>query len=115
MGSKVVIRVNGGDLQVFFETSGRLQKKIIQYTYGRVDCALALGESLRSQFAGLVSDSRVKVVLNCYHEDVALKQKSRRQRRTGEAIRIVFLSNVLPSKGLFDALGWCRKGAGVGR
>jgi len=101
---KCMVHVRGGDLGRFYDDCGSLLKRFLSSAYSKVDCAVALGPSLRSQFDGLVSPEKVSVVPNCYHEDGDHGEFIRRYEGTSGQLPVLFLSNVLPSKGLFDAL-----------
>lgn len=103
-GAKVVVHLHGGDLAVFYRSLGPVGKRLLRSVYGRVSLAVVLGESLRSQFEGLVPSDRVRVVFNCW-SDGELDLSSRQEARSPEEpLRVAFVSHVLPSKGLYDAL-----------
>jgi glycosyltransferase involved in cell wall biosynthesis len=103
-GSPVVGTVRGGDLGVFYASLGPVARRLVRWAYGRLARAIALGPSLAGQYAGLVPAERVRVVWNACPDHEMAKPLERRPRGPGEPLRLVFLSNVLPSKGLFDAL-----------
>lgn len=103
-GARVIAHVRGGDLQTFYAECCPLLRRVIKATYAKVACGIALGPSLRKQFAGLVRSDRVYTVLNCYKEPPVVVQTPRSSESKNKCLRVLFLSNVLPSKGLFDAL-----------
>lgn len=103
-GVKTIVHVRGGDLQRFYTSCGPVLRRLIRFTYRRVDCAIALGPSLRGQFRGLVLERKVRTVLNCYNDSGISSTSPRAQERPSDMLRVLFLSNVLPSKGIFDAL-----------
>lgn len=103
-GVPVVVHLRGGDLSVLYQDMDTFWKRIIRWVYGRVNLGIVLGESLRSQFDGLLPPPRVRVVLNCWLDGESSAPPCRLEHASGQPLRITFLSNVLPSKGLYDAL-----------
>lgn len=102
---KTVVHVRGGDMGLFYDKCTFVLRQILKVTYRRVDCAIALGDALKAQFNGLVRPENIRIVPNCYeqHGGSAFSSGAHVPKRTRE-LRILFLSNVLPSKGLFDAV-----------
>jgi len=100
----VVVHLHGGDLAVFYRGLGPLWQRLLRSFYCHVTVAIVLGESLRSQFDGLLPAERVCVVHNCWLDDDRTYSFNRQERPDSQPLNVLFLSNVLPSKGLFDAL-----------
>jgi len=100
----VVAHVRGGDLSLFYKQLRGVWRELVRWSYRRLSFGIVLGESLRSQFAGLLPAQRVRVVLNCWFDEDGEVVPVHVERGTGGPLRISFLSNVLPSKGLADAL-----------
>ncbi len=103
-GARVVVHLRGGDFQIFYESLGPALKRVVRHVYREVDRGIVLGESLRSQFDGLLTAERVCVVRNCWSDGQSCGFSRRPERSANEPLRISFVSNVLPSKGLYDAL-----------
>jgi glycosyltransferase involved in cell wall biosynthesis len=103
-GARAVVTVRGGDLGVFYASCGPTLRRLVRWAYGRAARAIAIGPSLAGQYAGLVPAERVRIVWNAYPGHEIAGPVERRPRRPAEPLRLVFLSNVLPSKGLFEAL-----------
>jgi len=99
-----VVHLHGGDLAAFQHGLTPFWRRRILAMYRRVSLGIALGESLRSQFDGLLPSERVRVVLNCWQDGECGVLPCRTERPADRPLRLAFISNVLPSKGLFDAL-----------
>jgi len=100
----VVAHLRGGDMAVFFQSLGPFRQHLLGCLYRRVTVGIVLGNSLRSQFDTLLPPERVRVVPNCWHNGDDKSPTHRQGRAAHDRLRITFLSNVLPSKGLYDAL-----------
>lgn len=102
--ARVIVHLHGGNLTAFYDRNGFILKWILRTIYKHISYGIVLGESLKKQFERLLPSDRVRVVPNCYpsHEIKVPLERSRRDN--SGSLRVLFLSNVLPSKGLFDAL-----------
>ncbi len=103
-GTAVVVHLRGGDMAVFYKALGPLWRRWVSWAYQRITLGIVLGESLRSQFEGLLPPQKVRVVFNCWSDGESCVFSCRPERSGNEPLRISFVSNVLPSKGLYDAL-----------
>jgi len=103
-GTSVVVHLHGGDLAVFYQSLGGFGKRLIHWAYRHITLGIVLGESLRPQFNGLLPPDRVRVVSNTWLAGECALPARRPQRQRHEPLKIAFVSNVLPSKGLYDAL-----------
>jgi glycosyltransferase involved in cell wall biosynthesis len=107
---RIVIHHQGGGCRRFYLGSGRLFRAVIRSTLARADTLVVLGDSLRSQFR-FVPDAkkRVVVVRNCLPvSDPSLLMEQKTLPETGP-VRLLYLSNMIPSKGYWDLLHACRK------
>ncbi|WP_218599657.1 glycosyltransferase family 4 protein [Polaribacter sp. NJDZ03] len=92
---KVVNHLHGADFIDFYKNSGFL-KKLIRWSYNHINTNIVLLPSMKDQFNEF-SSSKIEVVANCYSSDFkdykvdfSLKKK-----------QLVFLSNLIYSKGVF--------------
>ena len=100
----VVVHLRGGDMAVFYRALGPLWRRWVSWAYQRITLGIVLGESLRPQFEGLLPPQKVRVVFNCWSDGESCVFSRRPERSGNEPLRISFISNVLPSKGLYDTL-----------
>jgi glycosyltransferase involved in cell wall biosynthesis len=99
-GVKIINHLHGNDLNNLFR-KGPLQKILMQ-TYRKIDTTIVLFEGQKKDLA-IFKNMKVIVIDNCYDGsfdniivDFSVKQK--------DEIRIIFLSNLMASKGIFHFL-----------
>jgi len=108
-GTNVVIHLHGAHLRHLYDSSHPFVRWVVRVALRRVSGAIVLGESLRSIFFGLVPEERIYVVPNGIPRDVVSKEEfqflcRQRLRRPGAPLRVVYLSNLMESKGYLDVL-----------
>lgn len=99
---KIIVHLNGGYFRRFYETSGSIIRSVIRFTLKKVSAAIVLGECLRYIFKDLVPDEKIIVVpngINDYYPGDFIRKFSR-----SGIFKILFLSNLLRTKGLFEVL-----------
>jgi len=96
---KVVCHLRGGNFRSWYNSSNRLMRWYIRAVHSLVDGQIVLGKKLVKLFQGINGHNRVYVVPNGKNEQIQHTKKSNNDR-----IRIVHLSNLQPSKGLFHIL-----------
>ena len=106
LNKQIVLHLHGGGLLSFYRENPQWLKSLMEKTYDKADTLIVLGELLRDQFNFAVdSEKKVKVVPNglpmnpVYAEPKQLNKK--------EAIKLLYLSNLIPSKGYLDVLEAC--------
>lgn len=100
--AKVIGHLHGADLNLFVTTIDPIFRLLVKKTYGKFHKVVALSESMVEQFEGLVPFDKIKIVENACDDDEDDPTISPPPPLS--EFRVVFLSNVLPSKGLFDVL-----------
>lgn len=103
-GCSIVVHVKGGNYDVFYRTQPQYWQFLIRHTLRRTRCIIVLSERLRDMFAfDLTLRERTAVVPNS--PSFALNAPSRgRHLRQDRPVRLLFLSNLIQSKGYFDVL-----------
>jgi len=108
-GTKTVGHLHGGALKNRFKTANWLIRWIMRKSYNKLAAGIVLGKSLTDQFVGILPPHRIRVVHNAAWGMEALnRQHVNKKLARSEPLRILFLSNVLPDKGYFDALSALR-------
>lgn len=105
-GRRVVAHVHGGHFRAMYDGLGRLERGLVRYALGKLDAVIVLGESLRPMFDGILPAERVAVVGNGVLDSIPEEDLERAiaARSASEALRIVFLSNLIESKGFGDLI-----------
>jgi len=96
----VVNHLHGAGMREFIERLPRFYRAIVFRMYSRIDISIILLESMRREFQQFWPDMDVRVVPNFYTKSFeGVKQKPAR-----DTIKIVYLSNIIYSKGILDLL-----------
>lgn len=108
-GTEVVVHLHGAYLRRLYDTSPAFVRWVIRLALRRVSGAIVLGESLRSIFLGLVPEGRTYVVPNGVPREAVPDSQfvllhKQRSERAGAPLRVVYLSNLIESKGYLDVL-----------
>jgi len=98
---RIVVHLHGGGFAEFFEAAGPRFQSFILKTMERVTCIVALGERLVDQFS-MIPAYREKVVIipNGFPANMEVPPGRLRRIEPGEPLRILYLSNLVPSKGI---------------
>ena len=96
---RVVVHLHGGYLTDLVGTLGKFSRTIVTFAFRRVDRGLVLSEALLDQFDTLLPPERTAVVANGITPR-GTEQRGATSTTRSEDLRVLFLSNSLPSKGL---------------
>ncbi len=114
-GAAVVVHLKGGNYDGFYEEQPDWLRWLIRASLRQTERILVLGEGLRDMYSfDAVLENRVEVVPNGL--PVAFDGLVKKYPDPGEPIRILFLSNMIVSKGywdLLDAIGYLQKKEGL--
>jgi len=100
-GKKVVLHLRGGHFREFYDSSNKVMKYVIEQTLKRIDRMIVLGSSLKILFDGLIPEEKLSVVPNGLN--IAL-DKVRYKNHEKNHLMILFISNLIESKGFKDVL-----------
>ena len=97
---KVINHLHGSDFNKFLHNSPKAYKKILIYTYNKVDISIVLLDKMQEQFKDF-PDMHLHTVVNFYDDelDATLVNKERNGN-----INLLYLSNIMSSKGIFELL-----------
>jgi len=100
------IHIHGGYFRTMYDGLRGCKKKIIDGSLKGLAGAIVLGPSLRYMFEDLVPNDKIFVCENGVEDEIfateeEIKRKIERYR-TENTIRVVYLSNLLESKGILD-------------
>ena len=101
-GYKIIAHLKGGNFDNFFKSQNNFIKNLIKNTYRKVNKIIVLGISLKKMF---YFDERLKdkilIVNNGLPFEIIKKDN---QFEINKTIEIIYLSNLIISKGYFDLL-----------
>lgn len=94
--AKVVVQLRGSEFRTWFDKLDPIRRNMVRGALAKVDGVIVLGENLRYLFEGLVPDEKIFVVPN--GADYRFPES-----RT-QSLRILYLANYLPGKGIKELL-----------
>lgn len=101
----IVVHLRGSELQKFFNSSSSPERWLLRRTLGWASMAIALTPGLRDEFTGLVSPDRISILENAIVDpwpdglSEVRREREARARVAPDAIRILFVSNLIEDKG----------------
>lgn len=95
-GAKVIVQLRGSEFREMYYRLGPWRQKRLRYELGKASAAIVLGDNLRYIFEGFFPDNRIYTVPN--GGDFSFPE------RKNQALRVTYLANCLPGKGLRELL-----------
>lgn len=109
VNAHLVLHLHGGGYRSFYETQSRWLQRFIAHTLAQADTIVILGEQLRDQFAFVPDhEQKVRVVPNGLPFDLQPQTIAPKSLPVTEPIRLLYLSNLMESKGYLILLEACR-------
>ena len=100
-GCRIIVHLKGGNYDNFYARQPRLLKFLIRHTLRRVSQIIVLSEILKTMYSfDPVLGDRIVVVPN----GMPIEVEGRSRELCQEPTRILFLSNMVESKGYYDVL-----------
>ncbi len=108
VGAPVVIHLHGGYFPLMYHGLSSIRRSLIKLSMRCIDIVIVLGQTLKIEFETLSLAISVKVCENGIDRDLLLSNDELVQkieaRKKEERIKILFLSNLIRSKGILDLL-----------
>jgi len=106
--AKVILHLHGGGFREFYNKANPVLKLLIKKYYSKAVKIIVLSNSLKKMFNGIVSEDKIQVIENCVDNEFMLSDdlinKKLHQIENGKPLKIVYLSNMIKTKGYFDVL-----------
>lgn len=99
VGARVIIQLRGSEWRVWYDHLPRTRQKLVNRALEGVAGAIVLGENLVPVFEGIIPAERTYVVPN--GGDYSFPE---RRRPSPAPVRLLYLANYLPGKGLLELL-----------
>ncbi len=97
-GRKVLCHLRGGNFKNWYNSSNNLVKWWVRFVHRKVDGQIVLGNNLRHLFNWLLPEEKIFVVPNGGNYKFPAVEKK------GNSIQMLFLGNLIGSKGVLDVL-----------
>lgn len=104
--TKIVNHLHGSDFNLYIKELPNFLRKIVVKLYGRVDKHIVLVEGMKRQFEGICDEKKVEVIPNFYSDS---EQELVEKDFEDEELRVVYLSSVMKSKGVFELIEACKQ------
>jgi glycosyltransferase involved in cell wall biosynthesis len=106
---RLVLHLHGAGYQAFYQAQPHWLQRLIARTLAQADTIIVLGESLREHFAFVPGyRQKVQVVPNGLPLGVQCEAAQTKSLPSDGPLRLLFLSNMLESKGYLKVLAACR-------
>jgi len=103
-----VIHIHGGYFRKMYDSTSGWKRKIIDKSLNGLAGAIVLGPSLRYMFEGLIPNEKIFVCENGVEDEIFATEEEIKDKiehwKNDDTIRIVYLSNLLKTKGILDLL-----------
>jgi len=102
-----IIHLHGGGIKDSYNTGRYWLKKLMRYVYCKPKCIIVLGSALFDQFYFINEKHHIHIIKNSYYNDtpnIELTDKNYYKLKSHDHMKLLYLSNVLPTKGFFDVL-----------
>ncbi|MFX0140966.1 MAG: glycosyltransferase family 4 protein [Candidatus Hodarchaeota archaeon] len=109
-GIPVIMHLHGGGIHAIYQSKSMIFQRLMVLAYRQATKIIVLGDSLLSQFSFLDDQSVLEVIPNAYGceaPDILVDNNFYDELKSNKKFNLLYLSNVLPSKGLFDVLETC--------
>ncbi|MFH4969230.1 glycosyltransferase family 4 protein [Gaetbulibacter sp. M240] len=104
-GKELIIHVHGNYLGKEFAQVKGLKKRILRYFLKMTSKGIVLSESLKGNMAPFVGNDQIFVLYNFVEDYLFLKDENQVPLNGGSGkVKIIFLSNLMEEKGIFDLL-----------
>lgn len=98
-GSKVILHIHGSEFKEFYFESNFIIKAYIRYSLNSSDCVVVLSDRWKDFFDS-ISDAKIRVVNNYIKQPKNINKDI----ACSDTLRLLFLGEIGPRKGLFDLL-----------
>lgn len=101
-----VIHVHNGSFRAMYQSISGSKKRIINFIFGNAAAVIALGDSLKELFEGVVDKNRIFVVENCVDNEFFATQDEidEKMNREQKKLKILYLSNLMKDKGIHELM-----------
>lgn len=104
LNRKTVVHVKGGYLKASYENMNNFKKIVSKRILQLYNKGIVLSESLKPLLEEFLDPEKIFIQHNFIQHSLILSEKEVFKRKDFEGIRIIFLSNLIPEKGIYQLL-----------
>lgn len=97
---RIINHLHGADFKNFYQSNYRV-KPLIRYAYNSIETSIVLIKEMKDQYSDFPS-MKVIAIANCYSKELDSFEGKYKKRK-----QILYLSNLMASKGIFEFLKAC--------
>jgi glycosyltransferase involved in cell wall biosynthesis len=98
--AKIINHLHGKDFKNFYNSLPGLFKKVFYKSYLKISTSLVLNAEMKKEFTTIFPRMRVEVISHFYSKNL----ETIKSKNSSPTTNILFLSNIMKSKGIFDFL-----------
>lgn len=102
---KLVNHLHGADFISFRGSLTNVERKILDSVYRLIDASVVLTPGMIVQYSSIYPDMQIIVIPNFFQMELLELKDQRRVFFDDNKLKVVFLSNLLKSKGIFELIG----------
>jgi glycosyltransferase involved in cell wall biosynthesis len=103
LGKQIIQHIHGNFLGKQYQMLTGLKKSMFKYIMSKTDKGIVLSDSLKLNFSAFILEKDIYVLKNFVIDELFLPNKTLESKNYQE-LRIVYLSNLMEEKGIFDLL-----------
>lgn len=106
---RTILHLKGGGFLSLYESSSPRMKWLLEHTFARASIIIVLGNLLVDQFSFVPGISeKLRIVPNGLPKEIQNNSAKPKSLIKSTSIRLLYLSNMIPTKGYLDVLEACR-------
>ena len=106
---RVLNHLHGSDFQTYLDSLPHLYQSLVKTLFRRVDKHAVLVDGMEKEFLTVTSIQNVQVIPNFYRLDKLEREISHSEIRNVDVLNVVYLSSIMPSKGIFHLIDAIKK------
>ncbi|AJR04764.1 glycosyltransferase [Siansivirga zeaxanthinifaciens] len=104
LGKEIIIHVHGNYLGKEFSQLKGIRKTIFKWLLDKTSKGIVLSESLKGNMSPFIKDEKIFVLYNFVEDYLFVNNILDKVKKANKKIKIIFLSNLMEEKGIFDLL-----------
>ena len=104
LNKPIIVHIHGNNLLNQYEKQKGLKKKIFHFVVSLADKGIVLSENLRKNLQAFLPDNQIFVLPNFVDNDLLKHPPEAIQNKDLSQLRILYLSNLMTQKGIFELL-----------